>query len=91
MYLDFTEKGVFQIEMIKYTGEIIEEFPETITKSSPTPHNEHLFNVRELDEAVLLPEEQVVKFHRTTAQLLFLSTRARRDIQTAVSFLTTRV
>eukprot|EP00804_Cyclotella_cryptica_P030535 CCRYP_020167-RA/>CCRYP_020167-RA protein AED:0.47 eAED:0.47 QI:0/-1/0/1/-1/0/1/0/307 len=32
-----------------------------------------------------------MQFHRTTAQLLFLSTRARKDIQTAVSFLTTRV
>ncbi len=30
-------------------------------------------------------------FHHTTAQLLFLSSRARRDIQTAVWFLTTRV
>ena len=30
-------------------------------------------------------------FHHTTAQLLFLSSRARRDIQTAVAFLTTRV
>ena len=32
-----------------------------------------------------------MQFHRTVAQLLFLCTRARRDIQTAVFFLTTRV
>ena len=30
-------------------------------------------------------------FHRTTAQLLFLSARARQDIQPATAFLTTRV
>jgi len=30
-------------------------------------------------------------FHRTVVQLLFLCMRARRDIQTAVAFLTTRV
>ncbi len=30
-------------------------------------------------------------FHYTVAQLLKLSTRARRDIQTPVAFLTTRV
>ena len=30
-------------------------------------------------------------FHHTVAQLLFMATRARRDIQTAVAFLTTRV
>ena len=31
------------------------------------------------------------EFHHITAQLLFLSARARRDIQVAVAFLTTRV
>ncbi len=30
-------------------------------------------------------------FHHTVAQFLFMATRARRDIQTAVAFLTTRV
>ena len=33
----------------------------------------------------------MVAFHHTVAQLLFASARARRDIQTAVAFLTTRV
>ena len=32
-----------------------------------------------------------MQFHRVTAQLLFASSRARRDIQTTVSFLTSRV
>ena len=32
-----------------------------------------------------------MKFRHTVAQLLFLSARARRDIQTAVAFLTTRM
>ena len=30
-------------------------------------------------------------FHHSVAQLLFLACRARRDIQVAVAFLTTRV
>ena len=38
----------------------------------------------------LLPEELASQFHRTVAQLLFLCMRARPDIQTVVSFLTTR-
>ena len=38
-----------------------------------------------------LPEEQTMAFHRTTAQLLFLSARARRDIQPTTAFLTMRV
>ena len=39
----------------------------------------------------MLSEEQAIAFHHTIAQLLFASARARRDIQTAVAFLTTRV
>ena len=38
-----------------------------------------------------LNEELVDAFHHTVYQLLFAANRARRDIQTAVSFLTTRV
>jgi hypothetical protein len=33
----------------------------------------------------------MVQFHHSVAQLLFVSTRVRRDIQTVVAFLTTRV
>ena len=39
----------------------------------------------------LLPEEQAMAFHHTAAQLLFLSARARRDIQPATASLTTCV
>ena len=56
---------------------------------SPAPDN--LFKVRPENEATYMPEEQAQQFHRTVAQLLLLSARARRYIQTAVGFLTTRV
>ncbi len=36
-------------------------------------------------------DEQADTFHHTVYQLLFVANRARRNIQTAVSFLTTRV
>ena len=62
-----------------------------ITRKSATPAADHLLSVRDADKAKYLPEEKAIAFHHTTAQLMFLSSRARRDIQTAVSFLTTRV
>ena len=77
--------------MFKYLDSIIDEFTELITGKSATPAADHLFSVRDADEAKYLPEENAIAFHHTTAQLLFLSSQARRDIQTAVSFLTTRV
>eukprot|EP00804_Cyclotella_cryptica_P021554 CCRYP_005857-RB/>CCRYP_005857-RB protein AED:0.22 eAED:0.22 QI:0/-1/0/1/-1/0/1/0/238 len=91
MYLDFMEEGVFQVDMSKYVEGILDEFPEGIQKSSPTPHSDALFVVRDKELSKPLCEDKAMQFHRTMAQLLFLSTRARKDIQTAVSFLTTRV
>eukprot|EP00804_Cyclotella_cryptica_P004760 CCRYP_016243-RA/>CCRYP_016243-RA protein AED:0.42 eAED:0.46 QI:0/0/0/1/0/0/2/0/171 len=91
MHLDFTEDGVFRVDMSKYVEDVIEGFPEKIEKASPTPHSDSLFSVEEEDTQKVLCEDKAMQFHRTTAQLLFLCTRARKDIQTAVSFLTTRV
>jgi hypothetical protein len=54
-----------------------------------TPANDYLFKVRENGRK--LSEELAEVFHHTVYQLLFAANRARRDIQTAVSFLTTRV
>jgi hypothetical protein len=59
------------------------------TKTSPAA--DHLSKVRDPPLAKALPEEQAMVFHRATAQLLFLSARARWDIQPATAFLTMQV
>jgi hypothetical protein len=91
MQLEYTNEGKCLMMMEKYTGDIIDEFPEVIDGTAATPASDHLFKVRDNESAKTLPEEQASAFHCTVAQLLFLSGRARRDIQTAVAFLTTRV
>ena len=91
MDLEFMNNGSLEVSMFKYLDSIIDEFPEFITGKAATPAADHLFSVRDTDEAKCLPAEKAIPFHHTTAQLLFLSSRARRDIQTAVSFLTVRV
>ncbi|KAL7464347.1 hypothetical protein ACHAXS_004676 [Conticribra weissflogii] len=91
MDLDYTTPGVLTVSMEKYTKKIIDEFPELITTPAATPAADHLFQVRDNPHGRQLPEQQAVIYHHTVAQLLFLSARARRDIQTAVAFLTTRV
>jgi hypothetical protein len=62
-----------------------------ITGKSATPAADHLFTIRDEKEAKPLDKERALTFHHTVAQLLFMATRVRRDIQTAVAFLTTRV
>ncbi len=68
---------------------MIREFPEDITGVCATPASDYLFKVRE--DGTKLNEELAEAFHHTVYQLLFALSRARCDIQTAVSFLTTRV
>jgi hypothetical protein len=77
--------------MITYTSKLLTDFHEPITTSCATPAADHLFTIRKESKAKFLPEAQAQAFHHTVAQLLFLCKRTQRDIQTAVSFLTTRI
>jgi hypothetical protein len=67
MHLDFTEEGIFQVDMSKYVEDIINEFPEPIQRTSRTPHSDSLFSVDEEDASRLLCEDKAMQFHRTTA------------------------
>ncbi len=89
--MEFMDDGLLEVSMFKYLRNVIEEFPEKITGRAATPAAGHLFDVRDEKEARPLEEERALAFHHTVAQLLFMATRARQDIQTAVAFLTTRV
>ena len=91
MNFDFSPKGKVMVTMMEYIKNIIKDFPEKIVGTKTSPAVDHLFTVRDPSLAKVLPEEQAMAFHRTTAQLLFLSARARQDIQPATAFLTTRV
>ena len=92
MNLNFSKKGEVSIDMVPFPfiGKIIATFPEKIMGVQSTPASDHLFQVQQHTKAKYLPEEQARAFHHTTAQLLLLS-HVRRNIQTMVAFLTTRV
>jgi len=75
--------------MWDYLGKVIKEFLEKITGTCATPASVHLFKVHE--DGMKLTEELADVFHHTVYQLFFTANRARRNIQTAVSFLTTQV
>jgi hypothetical protein len=91
MIIDYSEKGKVSINMIEYIKNIIADFPEEIASIKTSPAQDHLFTVQDPSKAQLLPEEQAMACHHATAQLLFLSARARRDIQPVIAFLTTQV
>jgi hypothetical protein len=89
--LEFKQDERLDVSMVNYLKNVIEAFPEQIVGRAATPAGERLFDIRDEKEAKLLEEERAIAFHHTTAQLLFMVTRARQGIQTAVAFLTMRV
>ena len=91
MHFKFVKDQV-KIGMEDFTLTIIEEFPELIDIIAEDPAGQKLFVTREpSDKNPLLGTKLAQSFHRSVAQLLYLCTRARWDIRTAVAFLTTRV
>jgi hypothetical protein len=89
--IDFTmtEDGKVEINMKEYIKECIEAFGETINKGATTPAKSNMFDVD--DESEPLNEEKSDIFHHIVSKLLYVSKRARLDIELAIAFLCTRV
>ena len=89
MDFEYLRNGQVVVSMIGYINDAIAEFPEEVSDKVLTPAAVHLFEVE--TESEPLDAERRSIFHRIVAMLLFVSKRARPDIQVAVAFLTTRV
>ena len=53
---EFMNNGSLEVSMLKYLDSIINELPELITGKAATPVADHLFSVRDADEAKYPPE-----------------------------------
>jgi hypothetical protein len=60
--------------MDDYIHKVIQEFPEQITGSAPSPAADHLYQICDASQAKPLDEQRALAFHHTVAQLLFAST-----------------
>ena len=90
MTIDYSTKGKVKFYMYDYIEQILGEAELSISNGpSITPAGSNLFKVN--NNAEKLSKDKADQFHRSVAQLLFLSKRARPDLQTAVAFLCTRV
>lgn len=87
--LRFTGNGKLEASMTDYLKKTINEFPDMITVSVSTPAGEHLFTVNK--KPIPMYEERAAAFHTIVTHLPFVTMRFRRDIQTAMVFLCTRV
>ena len=89
MTLDFTDKGQVHIKMMEYLYEVLVDLPREFDGEASTPAASHLFDVDE--DSPLVSEDRAQFFHTYVAKTLFVCKRVRPDLQTAVSFLCTRV
>jgi len=87
MLLDFSIPEQCELTMRKYISDLMEDFG--VTGIARTPASLDLFDID--TNSPLLSAELKERFHRGTAQCLYLATHVRPDILCAVSFLTTRV
>jgi Reverse transcriptase (RNA-dependent DNA polymerase) len=87
MNIDFTEKGFCKLDMRKYIDKVL-LFAKVIYKAK-TPAEDNLYDV--FEQSTLLEGNDKDHFHSVVACILYLAKRARPDLLTAVSFLTTRV
>lgn len=89
MTIHFERPKCVVIIMENYIERLINEAPGEWAGTATTPAGKHLFDIN--DGATTLDEERARLFHHMVAKALFLSKRARPDIQLTVSFLCTRV
>ena len=89
MTLDYSEPGKVKFIMDDYVENLIDDAPDDMTGTTATPGASHLFQIN--NDTDKLSSEKSDKYHQMTAKLLYLSKRARPDLQPTVVFLCTRV
>ena len=67
-----------------YLRKVLDDFPEEITGRAETPAATQRFEVQSGEGNVLMNKPRACALHHYVAQLLFTSTRCRKDIQMAV-------
>ena len=86
MDFDYSEPGVVKISMEGMVDQVIDDME--VSEAARTPAAADLFQIDE--KSPLLEKDKKEKFHSVVAKLLYMAKRARPDILTAISFLTTR-
>ena len=89
MTIEYTDDRKVKFTMNDYIDGLLNEMTEDMKGVAVTPAASHLNEVN--DNAEKLSDTMCDTFHHLTAKILYLSKRARPDLQTAVSFLTTRI
>ena len=83
MTIDFRVPSKVTIRMDEHTKEIVDEARPSMSGTATSPAADHSFDAN--PNPTHLDEETSHHFHTMMAKLLFLSKRARPDLQEAVA------
>ena len=89
MTIEYMDDRKVKFTMTDYVDGLLNEMTDDMKGVAVTPAASHLNEVN--DNAEKLSDTMRDTFHHLTAKILYLSKQARPDLQTAVSFLTTRI
>lgn len=89
MDIEFNDDKTVSISTPEYLDQAIETFSEEVKGEVTSPANKTLFKVDE--ESLVLDRNRHDIFHSIVARLLWVMKRSRADLETAISFLCTRV
>ena len=90
MVLNFRSDKKVEVDMIKEIKKLIDNFSKDVKSTVTSPVRKDLFKIKE-GKGWELSQERKEEFHSTVAKSIYIEKRARPDIETAVSFLSTRV
>ena len=89
MNICFNKHGSVKIGISDYILECISSYGKHLNGGTTTPVKKYLFDIDESSEQ--LSKDRKELFHHIVAKLLFVSKRARPDIDLTISFLCSRV
>ena len=89
MDIEYNRDKTVSISMKDYIKECIETFGKQFNGGASSPAKRNLFEINETSKR--LSEKRADIFHHIVAKLLFVSKRARPDIDLTISFLCSRV
>ena len=89
MDIEFNNDKTVSISTPEYIDEAIECFGEDLGKSVTSPATKNLFDVNEESKPLSAKKQEI--FHSVVARVLLMMKRSRPDLETAISFLCTRV
>jgi hypothetical protein len=89
MDFEFIGDSKVAISTPHYVEEVLDDFPETLKGNAVNPVKSKLFEITE--DMELIDHDRKELFHSKVAKLLWMEKQSRPDLETAVSFLTTRI